>query len=161
MCARPLQAIYIESISNPLCSVPDVAAVVAFARRHGLVSVVDNTFASPVVLRRARACVCVCVCGDGAGRGGAPVSNRPLWPEPCRNSSASGRRKFIECGQWGASTILSMCQIIAVTKMWRPPNRHGLGVVQQMTGCWRPGGGQMGGGGQGGAGSCRAVPGHN
>jgi cystathionine beta-lyase/cystathionine gamma-synthase len=43
--------IYVETMTNPLLEVPDVAAVVAFARQHALVSVVDNTFASPVNFR--------------------------------------------------------------------------------------------------------------
>lgn len=38
----------VESISNPMMRVPDLEAVVAFARRHGLVSIIDNTFASPI-----------------------------------------------------------------------------------------------------------------
>ncbi len=41
----------VESISNPLMEVGDLEAVVAFARRHGLVTVIDNTFASPVNFR--------------------------------------------------------------------------------------------------------------
>ncbi|MEE8137252.1 MAG: PLP-dependent aspartate aminotransferase family protein, partial [Thermoanaerobaculia bacterium] len=41
----------VESISNPLMEVGDLKAVVAFARQHGLVSVIDNTFASPVNFR--------------------------------------------------------------------------------------------------------------
>lgn len=43
--------IYVESISNPLVEVGDLAAVVAFARRHDLRSVIDNTFASPINFR--------------------------------------------------------------------------------------------------------------
>ncbi len=45
------KAIYLETIANPLLTVPDLGAAVEFARRHGLVSVVDNTFASPVNFR--------------------------------------------------------------------------------------------------------------
>jgi len=45
--------IYVESISNPLVEVGDLAAAVAFAREHGLTSVIDNTFASPVNFRPA------------------------------------------------------------------------------------------------------------
>jgi cystathionine beta-lyase/cystathionine gamma-synthase len=44
-------AVYTESITNPLIEVPDHAAVVAFARAHGLVSIIDNTFATPVNFR--------------------------------------------------------------------------------------------------------------
>jgi cystathionine gamma-synthase/cystathionine gamma-lyase/cystathionine beta-lyase len=43
--------IYVEGISNPLMDVGDLRAVVAFARRHELVSVIDNTFATPVNFR--------------------------------------------------------------------------------------------------------------
>ncbi len=43
--------VYVESISNPLLEVGELEAVVAFARRHGLVSVIDNTFATPVNFR--------------------------------------------------------------------------------------------------------------
>lgn len=47
------KAVYVETISNPLLLVPDLEAVVAFARGHGLVSMVDNTFATPVNFRPA------------------------------------------------------------------------------------------------------------
>ena len=43
--------IFVETMTNPLLEVADLEAVVAFARRHGLVSVIDNTFASPVNFR--------------------------------------------------------------------------------------------------------------
>jgi cystathionine beta-lyase/cystathionine gamma-synthase len=43
--------IYVESISNPLMEVPDFAAVTALAKKHGLLAVIDNTFASPVNFR--------------------------------------------------------------------------------------------------------------
>jgi cystathionine beta-lyase/cystathionine gamma-synthase len=45
------RAIYVESISNPLMGVTDLAAAVEFARANDLVSLVDNTFASPVNFR--------------------------------------------------------------------------------------------------------------
>jgi len=45
------RAVYVETISNPLMSVPDLEAIVEFAKSHKLVSVVDNTFASPVNFR--------------------------------------------------------------------------------------------------------------
>ncbi len=40
--------LYVESLSNPLIQVADLEAAVAFARAHRLVSVIDNTFASPI-----------------------------------------------------------------------------------------------------------------
>ena len=47
------KAIYVETITNPLMQVGDLQAVVEFARTHGLVSIIDNTFASPVNYRPA------------------------------------------------------------------------------------------------------------
>jgi len=45
------KVIYVETISNPLMQIPDLEAVVSFAKSHGLVSMIDNTFASPVNFR--------------------------------------------------------------------------------------------------------------
>src|SRR5881296_1695123 len=45
------KAIYVETIGNTLLQVPELRAVVDFAKAHGLVSLVDNTFASPVNYR--------------------------------------------------------------------------------------------------------------
>jgi cystathionine beta-lyase/cystathionine gamma-synthase len=49
------KAIYAETISNPLMEVGDLLAVARFAREHGLISIIDNTFASPVNFRPADA----------------------------------------------------------------------------------------------------------
>lgn len=48
--------IYVEAISNPLMQVPDLPGVVAFAKQHGLTSIIDATFATPVLLRPAVQC---------------------------------------------------------------------------------------------------------
>ena len=45
------RAIYVETITNPLMAVIDLEAVVAFAQNHGLISIIDNTFASPINFR--------------------------------------------------------------------------------------------------------------
>lgn len=42
------KAIYVESISNPLLKIPNLQEVVKFAKSNGLVSLIDNTFPSPV-----------------------------------------------------------------------------------------------------------------
>src|SRR3989304_2764295 len=47
------KAIYVETIGNPLLQVPDLQAVVEFGKAHGLVTLIDNTFASPVNFRPA------------------------------------------------------------------------------------------------------------
>jgi cystathionine beta-lyase/cystathionine gamma-synthase len=47
------RAVYCETITNPLLEVADLPAIARFAREQGLVSLVDNTFASPVAFRPA------------------------------------------------------------------------------------------------------------
>jgi cystathionine beta-lyase/cystathionine gamma-synthase len=48
---RNTKAIYVEAMTNPLLQVADLAAIVDFARANGLVSMIDNTFASPMNYR--------------------------------------------------------------------------------------------------------------
>ncbi|HXV13161.1 MAG TPA: aminotransferase class I/II-fold pyridoxal phosphate-dependent enzyme, partial [Candidatus Krumholzibacteria bacterium] len=45
------RAIYVEAIANPVMSVSDLAAAADFAKEHGVVSMIDNTFASPMNFR--------------------------------------------------------------------------------------------------------------
>lgn len=42
------KVIYIETPSNPLLTITDIEAVAAIARKNGIISMIDNTFASPV-----------------------------------------------------------------------------------------------------------------
>lgn len=45
------KAIFIESLGNPNCNVIDIRAVADIAHKHGLPLIVDNTFATPYLLR--------------------------------------------------------------------------------------------------------------
>jgi cystathionine gamma-synthase/cystathionine gamma-lyase/cystathionine beta-lyase len=45
------RAIYLETMTNPTLEVGDLAAAAAFAKAHGLLAIIDNTFASPVNFR--------------------------------------------------------------------------------------------------------------
>lgn len=45
------KAIYVETMTNPLLEVADLKAIAAFARENNLISIIDNTFASPVNFR--------------------------------------------------------------------------------------------------------------
>lgn len=47
------KAVLVETITNPLMRVGRLREIAAFAKAHGIVSVVDNTFASPVNFRPA------------------------------------------------------------------------------------------------------------
>lgn len=42
------KVLYIETPSNPLLTITDIEAVAKLGKKHGLVSMIDNTFASPV-----------------------------------------------------------------------------------------------------------------
>lgn len=43
--------VWIETPTNPMLKIVDLQAICAIARKHGLLSVVDNTFASPILQR--------------------------------------------------------------------------------------------------------------
>ena len=45
------RAIYVEAMTNPTLQVADLKSVARFAKAHGLVSIIDNTFASPINFR--------------------------------------------------------------------------------------------------------------
>lgn len=45
------RAFLVESVTNPLIRVGDLRGVAEFAAQHGLVSIIDNTFATPVNFR--------------------------------------------------------------------------------------------------------------
>ena len=45
------RAIYVETMTNPLLEVGDLEGVARFARAHGLVSIIDNTLATPINFR--------------------------------------------------------------------------------------------------------------
>lgn len=42
------RVIYIETPSNPTLKITDIKAVAGIAREHGIITIIDNTFASPV-----------------------------------------------------------------------------------------------------------------
>lgn len=43
------KAIYLETPTNPLLRVTDIAAIASLAKKHVLLSIIDNTFASPYI----------------------------------------------------------------------------------------------------------------
>lgn len=45
---KETKVIFIETPSNPTLKITDIAGVAALAKEHGLISIIDNTFASPV-----------------------------------------------------------------------------------------------------------------
>lgn len=49
--AKPARLLFVETISNPLLRMPDLEALVRLCRQQKCLLVVDNTFATPVLLR--------------------------------------------------------------------------------------------------------------
>lgn len=45
------KAVYVEALTNPRLEVADLEGIAKFARAHGLISIIDSTFATPVNLR--------------------------------------------------------------------------------------------------------------
>lgn len=45
---KTTKVIYIETPSNPLLTITDISGVAKLAKSHGIVSMIDNTFASPI-----------------------------------------------------------------------------------------------------------------
>ncbi len=45
------KAVYIETLGNPNSDIPDIDALAGIAHKHGLPLVIDNTFATPYLLR--------------------------------------------------------------------------------------------------------------
>ncbi|AFV97942.1 MULTISPECIES: O-acetylhomoserine aminocarboxypropyltransferase/cysteine synthase family protein [unclassified Sulfuricurvum] len=45
------KAIFFESLTNPSIDVADIAAITAIAKKHGILTIVDNTVATPVLCR--------------------------------------------------------------------------------------------------------------
>ncbi len=83
------KAVFFETIGNPAGNVVDVAAVAAMARSHGVVSIADNTVATPALLKPVEHGVDVVVHsltkymgGHGTSLGGIIVdSGRFPWTE--------------------------------------------------------------------------------
>lgn len=48
---KETKAVYVEALTNPRLEVADLPGIARFAKAHGLVSIIDSTFATPVNLR--------------------------------------------------------------------------------------------------------------
>ena len=72
--------IYLETPSNPVLEILDIAALARVAQAHRIPSMIDNTFASPVLQQPLRSGITVVVhaatkylCGHGDAMGGAVI----------------------------------------------------------------------------------------
>lgn len=77
------KVIYIETPSNPLLEITDIRAVAALARERGIISMIDNTFATPFNQRPLELGIDLVIhattkylCGHGDAMGGAVIGKR-------------------------------------------------------------------------------------
>jgi methionine-gamma-lyase len=77
--------VYIETPSNPILNVLDIAAIARMAKKRGCLTVIDNTFATPINTRPLELGVDLVIhsatkyfCGHGDAMGGAIAGNRDL-----------------------------------------------------------------------------------
>ena len=85
------KAIYVEAMTNPLLNVADLRSVVTFARQHGLISIIDNTFATPVNFQPVKAGFDLCLhsatkhLNGHADIVGGAIAGRADWIEKIRH----------------------------------------------------------------------------
>lgn len=79
------KAIFFETLTNPSIDVADISAITAIAKKHGILTIVDNTVATPVLCRPLEHGVDVVVhsaskytTGQGLAIGGIMVERRDL-----------------------------------------------------------------------------------
>lgn len=79
------KAIFFETLTNPSIDVADIAAITAIAKKHGILTIVDNTVATPVLCRPLESGVDVVVhsaskytTGQGLAIGGIMVERQGL-----------------------------------------------------------------------------------
>lgn len=90
-------AIILESISNPLIRVADIPALAGIAHEAGAILIVDNTFATPILLQPARLGADIVVhsttkfiSGHGDTTGGVIATNAELAPVIREQARLSG-----------------------------------------------------------------------
>jgi O-acetylhomoserine (thiol)-lyase len=79
------KVIFFESLTNPSIDVADIAAITAIAKKHGILTIVDNTVATPILCRPLESGVDVVVhsaskytTGQGLAIGGILVERHDL-----------------------------------------------------------------------------------
>lgn len=87
------KCIYFESISNPSIAVPDFEAIIDIANKHNLLTIVDNTVATPILVQPLLMGVDIVVhsaskytTGQGTAIGGIMVERKELYKKIENNS---------------------------------------------------------------------------
>ena len=119
------RAIYCESVGNPAGNICDIEALAGVARRHGVPLVVDNTVATPIMLRPIEYGADIIVHsltkfmgGHGTTLGGAVVdSGRFPWKEHARrfrmfNEPDASYHGLIYAEHFGERAYIARCRSV-------------------------------------------------
>ncbi|MCS5735859.1 O-acetylhomoserine aminocarboxypropyltransferase/cysteine synthase family protein [Herbiconiux daphne] len=141
------RALFVESIPNPKNDLVDIALVAEVAHRHGIPLIVDNTFATPYLLRPLQHGADIVVhsaskflAGHGSVLGGAVVSGDgfdwsaatsgvahfPHLTEPTRSL---GGRSFVE--RFGAEAFLVYARDVVTARFGPTPSPINAFLIQQ------------------------------
>src|SRR3954462_13614643 len=130
------RAIYCESIGNPGGDITDIEALAECAHRHGIPLIVDNTIASPILLKPIRFGADIVVHsltkfvgGHGTTMGGAIIDsgNFPWAKHPERFPMLTGpeaaSHNVVYTAQYARSAYVARCRTVCQrhTGAWRPP----------------------------------------
>ncbi|VTU27630.1 cystathionine gamma-synthase family protein [Variovorax sp. PBL-E5] len=102
--------VFVETIANPGTQIPDLDAIGALCREHGLLYVVDNTITSPALFRPKRVgaglvvnSLTKTIAGHGAALGGAVTDTGEFDWQDYPNIAPSYRKS--DARQWGLMQI--------------------------------------------------------
>jgi O-acetylhomoserine (thiol)-lyase len=119
------RAVFCESVGNPACNVADIAGLANLARSHGVPLVVDNTIATPFLLRPIEHGADIVVHsltkflgGHGAVLGGAIIdsgrfdwaANRAKYPSFSQPDPSYHGMVYTE--HFGASAYIARCRSV-------------------------------------------------
>jgi O-acetylhomoserine (thiol)-lyase len=120
------RAVFCESVGNPAGNVCDIAALAEAAHRHGVPLIVDNTVATPILLRPIEHGADIVVAsltkfmgGHGTTLGGIIVdSGRFPWAEhrhrfPMLNEPESSYHGLVFAERFGPAAYIARCRAVS------------------------------------------------
>ncbi|WP_066043329.1 O-acetylhomoserine aminocarboxypropyltransferase/cysteine synthase family protein [Herbiconiux solani] len=136
------RALFVESIPNPRNDLVDLALVAGVAHRHGIPLIVDNTFATPYLLRPLEHGADVVVhsaskflAGHGAVLGGVIVSGdgfdwaTPAFPHLVEPARSLGGASFTE--RFGGGAFAAYARDVVASRFGPTPSPLNAFLIQQ------------------------------
>jgi O-acetylhomoserine (thiol)-lyase len=141
------RAVFIESIPNPKNDVVDIALVATVAHRHGIPLIVDNTFATPYLVRPIEHGADIVVhsaskflAGHGSVLGGVIVGGGtfdwaatdetgPRFPHLSEPARSLGGHSYVD--RFGASAFVAYTRDVVVSRFGPTPSPINAFLIQQ------------------------------